>query len=146
MKYLIIAVLALCACDEEKPDKPSVVAAKAECKQLIAHIAQITPQMKDAKPDDVVAKLSIEDLQSCVATPPEIRQCMVGAPDVAGVKKCIPSEDVLGCMTKANKARDKARDDKKIDDVDPTVDAPFDAIRKKCYAGDAKAADDLKVD
>jgi hypothetical protein len=146
VKYLIIAVLALCACDEDKPDKPSVVAAKAECKQLIAHIAQITPSAKDTAPDVIVAKTSIEDLQACVASPPEIRQCMLGAPDVAGVKKCIPSDDVLGCMTKANKARDKAREDKKVDDADPTVDAPFDAIRKKCYAGDAKAADDLKVD
>ncbi|HEY6039775.1 MAG TPA: hypothetical protein VIV58_36090 [Kofleriaceae bacterium] len=146
MKYVIIAVLALCACDEPEVDKPSVVAAKAECKQLFAHIVQITPQTKDQKPEDVVAKISIEDLQTCASSPIEIRECMMGAPDVAGVKKCIPSEDVLGCMTKANKARAKAREDKKVDDVDPTVDAPFDAIRKKCYACDAKAADDLKVD
>ena len=146
MKYLIIAVLALCACDEAEVDKPSVVAAKAECKQLIAHIAQITPQAKGTPPDEVAAKMSIEDLQACVASPIEIRECMMVAPDVAGVRKCIPHEDVLGCMTKANKARAKAREAKKVDDVDPTVDAPFDAIRKKCYAGDAKAADDLKVD
>ena len=146
MKYLIIAVLALCACEEDKADKPSMVAAKAECKQLIAHIAKITPQAQGTAPDEIVAKTSIEDLQACVASPPEIRQCMLAAPDVAGVKKCIPNDDVLGCMTKANKARAKARDDKKVDDVDPTVDAPFDAIRGKCYAGDAKAADDLKVD
>ena len=146
MKYLLIAVLALCACDEDKPDKPSVLAAKTECKQLIAHIAQVTPAAKDTPPDEIVAKTSIEDLQACVASPPEIRQCMLAAPDVAGVKKCIPSDDVLGCMTKANKARAKAREDKKVDDADPAVDAPFDAIRKKCYAGDPKAADDLKVD
>lgn len=146
MKYLIIAVLALCACDEAQVDKPSVVAAKAECKQLISHIASITPQAKGTPPDEVAAKMSVEDLQACVASPVEIRQCMLAAPDVAGVKKCIPKEDVLECMTKANKARAKAREAKKVDDVDPAVDAPFDAIRKKCYAGDPKAADDLKVD
>ncbi|MFT3695007.1 MAG: hypothetical protein QM831_17855 [Kofleriaceae bacterium] len=145
MKYALLIVALLFGCDEDKPDKPSVIAAKAECKKLIGHIADITPQAK-GRTEEIVANLSIEDQQACVASAPEIRACMMGAADVDGVKKCIPSNDILDCMNKADKARDKERGAKKVDDVDATVDAPFDAIRKKCYAGDKDAAKDLKVD
>lgn len=143
MKYLMIAALVFTACgsDEQKPDKPAVVAAKAQCKQVLTHIVQVSPQAAGRSVDEIVAGLPVEDLQSCVASEPEIRACMLTAADVAAVKKCLPSEEVLKCMRKANKARDKAREDAKKEDGDAALDAPFDAIRGKCYAGDPKAAD-----
>ncbi len=125
MKYAFV-VLALAACgDETKPDSPAEAAQKLECQDLLVHLVKISPQMATT-PQLVDAKakaLPIEELQQCTAAEPEIRACMAAAADVAGVKKCIPSDDVLGCMQKASK--------------DP-------ATRAKCWAGDAHAADGIK--
>lgn len=150
MKYLVIAVLALVACDEGAPDTPEVVAAKAQCKDVLKHIVQITPRGQGKDPEQVVAALPIEDIQACVATEPEIRACMLTAPDIEGVTKCIPSDEVLGCMRKASTAKKQAHEKAKKKDPDPVMDKPFDDIRAKCWGGgtngDPKAADGLTLD
>ncbi|HET9987520.1 MAG TPA: hypothetical protein VFQ65_03355 [Kofleriaceae bacterium] len=146
MKYLMLMLAFACACDEDKPDTPAVAAAKAECTRILEHLATISPYGQGKDPATVVAALPIEDLQACVATEPEIRSCMAKAPDPAAVKKCPPSGEVHACMTKAWAARDKAREQANKPDGDPRIDQPFIEIRAKCWAGDAKAADGLKVD
>lgn len=147
MSRLAIALLVLGACSNEgKLDAE----ARASCTALLKHIVQISPQSTGQDPDKVVAALPIEDLQGCGATEPEIRECMLAAPDVAAVKKCIPSDEVLGCMQKAAKAKAKAHEKANKKEPDPAIDQPFDAIRAKCWgggtAGDPKAADGLKLD
>jgi hypothetical protein len=142
VKYLIIALAVLAACDDPAPDTAEVVAIKAQCRTVLQHIVQITPQGQGTDPAQVVAALPVEDLQGCVASEPEIRDCMGTAADVAAVKKCLPGDDVLGCMRTAAGAKKAARE-KAGGAADPARDRPFDEIRAKCWAGDPKAADGL---
>jgi len=146
VKYLVIAALALAACEETAADTPEVVAAKAQCKDVLKHVVQITPRGQGKDPEQVVAALPIEDIQACVATEPEVRACMLVVPDVAGVKKCIPNDEVLACMRTAATAKKQAHDKAKQPQADPAIDKPLDDIRARCWAGDAKAADGLKLD
>ncbi len=146
VKYLLVMLALSAACDESKPDTPAVVEAKAQCKQVLEHMVTISPRGEGKDPAQVVAGLPIEDLQACVATEPEIRDCMLHATDVAAVKKCPPSGEVVACMQKAWAARDRPATKAKKPDGDPALDKPFDDIRAKCWAGDAHAADQLKID
>ncbi len=145
MKYLVIALLALAAC-EEAPKLSGE--AEQQCKTLLKHIVEITPQGRGKDPEAVVNALPIEDYQGCVATEPEIRACMLQANDVDGVKKCIPSDEVLACMQTAATAKKQAHE--KAKKKDAVMDKPFDDIRAKCWGGgvkgDPKAADGLKLD
>ncbi|MEO6772787.1 MAG: hypothetical protein ABI467_07155 [Kofleriaceae bacterium] len=130
MKYLVLAVVALSlgvagsGCDEAKPDSPAEAAARSQCKALFAHLVAISPHLDGKDPAKVAAALPVEDYESCMTTEVEIRDCMMGAKDVAGVKACIPKDDILKCMRRAK-------------------DVP--EIRKRCWAGDAHAADQLKA-
>jgi hypothetical protein len=99
-------LLALCtafaACDDDKPDTPEQIAAKADCKHLLEHIVSISPQGEGQDPKAVVDGLPIEDLQACMATEGEIRACMGAATTVAAVRKC-PLQ--FACAQKAKKAK-----------------------------------------
>lgn len=126
MKRLVI-LFALCTafagCDEDKPPTAEEQAAITSCKQLLAHIVSISPEGEGKDPKAIVDALPIEDIQACVATEGEIRDCMAAATTVAGVKKC-PA--LYACAAKARKA-------KKLD------------IASKCLAGDEHAADAIEV-
>lgn len=131
MKYLVL-LLALAACDDTKVEGP----VQAECHALLKHIVEITPQGKGVDAEAYVASLPIEDYQGCAATEPEIRQCMAKAADVDAIRKCPPSEEVTNCVHKVKVAHEKAKGD----------DEKFAALRARCWAGDTKAAEGLKVD
>jgi hypothetical protein len=118
------ATLLLFGCDEAKPDTPAEAAARTQCKQLFAHLAEISPHREGKDPTAVAATLPVEDYESCMTTEVEIRDCMMAAADVAAVKKCIPKDEILKCMRKAK-------------------DVP--EIRKQCWTGDPHAADHLKA-
>jgi hypothetical protein len=133
----------LVACDEDKPETAEVAHAKDECKQLLVHIVTISPEGAGKNPDEIVAALPIEDLQACVATDPEVRQCMGKASDVAGVKRC---PGMIACANTAIAARDKARDKAKQPKGSSEIDKPFDEVRAKCLAGDEHAADRLRTE
>lgn len=141
MKYLALILFVVGCSTDKLPDD----AATKECQALFAHLAQVTGKV-DGDPQAFANSLPFEDYEGCRKSEPEIRTCMMGAADTAAVKKCLPPDDILECMTIADKARDAARKQKKVEAGAPDIDAPFDAIRKKCYAGDAHAAKDLKVD
>ena len=159
MKYVVIAMLALAACEDEAPETAEGLATKMECKAVLAHVAKITPQGERKDPEQVVAALPIEDIQGCGASEPEIRACMLVAPDVDGVKKCIPSDEVLACMRTATKAKHQDLRAKcwpgnaKADELtvvlacmQTAAAAKGNEVRAKCWAGDATAADRLTVD
>jgi hypothetical protein len=147
VKYLVLAIALLAACEDDAVDTAEVKATKVQCKELFRHIVSISPQSQGQDPDKVAGTLPSEDIAGCVAAEPEMRACMLAAKDVAGVKACIPSDQVLGCMhvtAGAKKAaHEKAEKDKTP--VDPALDASFDSVRAKCWAGDVKAADALKT-
>lgn len=69
--------------DEDK-DAPDVAARKAECRKVIAHIIELTP-------DHGEVKTPIEDVEQCGAAYPESVACMGAAKDLAAVKECIPA-------------------------------------------------------
>ncbi|HEY1813826.1 MAG TPA: hypothetical protein VGG74_15850 [Kofleriaceae bacterium] len=118
MKYLVIALALLAACDEETVDSPEIAAKKTQCRALLAHVYQISPQTsaKFANLDEAAAKqladkmvaaLPPEDIDQCVAAENDIISCMELAPDVASVKRCIPTDDMLDCMRKYKNDHDK---------------------------------------
>jgi hypothetical protein len=143
MKYLALALALVCACDEGDPDSDEVKAIKAQCHDVLKHVVAVSPRGAGQDPEAVASALPVEDIQSCVASEPEIRACMVAAPDLAGVKQCIPSNKKLECMQKAAKAKTDAHEKANKKDPDPVMDKPFDDIRARCWAGDEKAADIL---
>ncbi|MDB4959836.1 MAG: hypothetical protein JWO36_7405 [Myxococcales bacterium] len=147
MKYLVLAIAILAACEDDAVDTAEVKATKLECKALFRHIVSISPQSQGQEPDKVAGALPSEDIAGCVAAEPEMRACMLAAKDVAGVKACIPSDEVLACMHVAAGAKKAAHEKADTDKtpVDPALDAKFDGIRAKCWAGDGKAADALKT-
>jgi hypothetical protein len=120
---------ALAACSsEEKNPAPEVVAARAECHALFLHVVEISPQAKGQDAAKIVDGLPVEATEECVAGDATIRACMAKAPDVAGIRACVPSDEVLGCMAKA---------------------ANIPSVYAKCWSGaatdkgDAKAAEKL---
>jgi hypothetical protein len=124
VKYLVLALLAFTACDEAPADTAAVSATKAQCRKLLAHAVTITPRGAGLNAEEVAAALPVEDIDGCVHTEPEIRDCMLDAPDLEKFRACIPKDEILACMKKAK-------------------DVP--EIRKKCWTGNPKAADGLKA-
>ena len=120
---LLVGLVAACS-DEVKPDSAELAAVKTECKQLLLHIVQLSPQATGKDAAKVAAALPVEEIDQCTASEPEVRTCMLKAPDIATVKKCIPNDKVLGCMAKA---------------------ANIPSIRATCWNGDAASAGDDKA-
>jgi hypothetical protein len=147
MKYLVLAIAILAACEDDAVDTAEVKAAKVECAALFRHIVSISPQGQGQDPDKVASALPSEDVAGCVAAEPEMRACMLGAKDVPGLKACIPSDEVLSCMHATAGAKKAAHEkaDKDKTTVDPAFDAKLDSVRAKCWAGDGKAAEALKT-
>jgi hypothetical protein len=151
VKYLALALALVCACDDGDVDNDEVKATKAQCHDLLKHVVVVSPQGAGQDAEAVASALPIEDIQSCVASEPEIRACMLAAPDLAGVKKCIPSNEKLDCMQTTAKAKKAAHEkanteswaSEKDPDPDAVMDKPFDDIRARCWAGDVKAAEIL---
>jgi len=132
VKSFLPIVVMLAACGDDKLEGP----VQAECHALLKHIVEISPQGKGVDAEAMVSSLPIEDYQGCAATEPEIRACMAKATDVDAIRKCPPSEDVTNCVHAVSVAHEQ----KKLDD------AKYAERRARCWAGDAKAAADLKVD
>lgn len=121
MKRLALVVLVvLAACGDEAVDSAEVAAKKDQCRALEAHMFQISPQSADqfasldpaaAKKlaDEMAAKLPPEDINQCVAAETDIISCMQLAPDVAHVKHCVPSDEMLKCMGKFTDEHDKRK-------------------------------------
>ncbi|HEX4455452.1 MAG TPA: hypothetical protein VH143_31550 [Kofleriaceae bacterium] len=118
MKHIVIAALLLAACGDEPIDTPEVVAKKAQCHALEAHMFRIASQsahqfdgLDDAAAqklaESMAAKLPAEDIDQCTAAEPDIVACMTLAPDVRHVRECIPSDDMLACMGKYTDEHDK---------------------------------------
>ncbi len=84
----VIAVYA--TVHDENKQSPEVAARQAECRKLARHVIEISPQRGQRSPDDVLAKVPIEDIEQCGAAYPEVVACMEKASDVAGVRDCIP--------------------------------------------------------
>jgi hypothetical protein len=114
----IILVLVVAACGDEPTDSPEVVAKKAQCRALEAHIFRIASQsnaqfdnLDDAAAqklaESMADKLAPEDIDQCVAAEPDVVACMSLAPDVPHVRACIPSDDMLTCMGKYTDQHDK---------------------------------------
>lgn len=143
MKHLVLLLAFLVACDEDKPDTPAVAHAKEACKQLLKHIVTISPEGSGKNAEEIVAALPIEDIQACVATDPQVRECMAVATNIATVKSC---PGVIACSKLATTARDTAR--KKANQLagSPALDKPFEDVRAKCLAGDEHAADSLRTE
>ncbi|CAN5281447.1 hypothetical protein BH11MYX1_BH11MYX1_14970 [soil metagenome] len=153
MKYLMLALALLCACDDGDADTDEVKALKLECHAVLKHIVAVSPQGAGLDAEAVATALPSEDLGSCVASEPEIRACMVKAVDLAAVKSCIPSVKKLECMQLAAKAKKAAHAKTKQQAADPAHEAApgaedkrFDDIRARCWERDDKAADSLKLD
>ena len=146
MRYVMLAIALLGACDEKEAETEAITATKAQCTELFKHIVSVSPRGRGQDAEKIVAALPYEDMDGCVASEPEIRSCMLAATDVDGVKKCIPDDDKLGCMTKAAKAKAAAEEHNKKVDGPKIETKPFDDIRAKCWAGDTTAAKDLQVD
>ncbi|HEX8113391.1 MAG TPA: hypothetical protein VF516_36930 [Kofleriaceae bacterium] len=101
------------ACDEEA-DKPETAQRAAMCRQLMAHIFQITPRPGSDRPEtdpariqELVARVPIEDIEQCAAVkdavkpgeppPPETQTpkviaCMQAATDARALRRCIPAQ------------------------------------------------------
>lgn len=122
-----IAAFGAACGDTEKADTAEQKAVKDECKALLVHVASISPQLKDSgkTAEELVKGLPVEDIVQCTAAEPEARACMMAAPTVDAVRKCVPSDAVIACMHRAKKHPD---------------------VRAKCWAGDAKAADTLPAE
>lgn len=117
----LMLVLGSGACDDvAKPESPEVVALTTQCKQLLLHVVSLSPQAAGKDVGKLAEALPVEEVEQCKAGEPEVRACMLAAGDLATVRKCIPSGDVLGCMARG---------------------ANIPSIRAKCWSGDAKAAD-----
>jgi hypothetical protein len=159
MKGMLIAMVILAACgDPETKDTPEVAAAKAECHQLFVHVTSISPQAAGQDPEKIVAGFPVEETEECRVSEHEVRACIIAAPDVAGVRKCVPSDEVFACMGAASGAKLPdvraecwaKRDDKaaikglndKLACVAKATDKQHPEVASKCLA-DAKAADAL---
>jgi hypothetical protein len=114
----ILLFLAFVACGDEPTDTPEIVAKKAQCRALEAHIFRIASQSAHQFDglDDTAAqkvaesmadKLPAEDIDQCTAAEPDIVACMTLAPDVRHVRACIPSDEMLSCMGKYTDEHDK---------------------------------------
>jgi len=108
--WLALAALAVVACDAPDKDTPEVAARKAECKKLLAHIFELSPQSKASgkSTQELVDAVPIEDIEQCGAAHPEVVACMQAAVDLDTVHACVP-------VTIECKANDKTRvrDDKR---------------------------------
>jgi hypothetical protein len=79
----VFAISIYATLHDENKQSPDVAAREAECKNLIQHIIEISPQHKKVD-------VPIEDIEQCGAAYPEVVSCMQKAADVAGVHACIP--------------------------------------------------------
>jgi hypothetical protein len=124
VKRLVIAVIAasvvLGACSDEPVDSPEIAAKKQQCLALEAHVFRIAPESapKFANLDEAAAQtlaesmaaaLPAEDIDLCVASESDIVSCMQLAEDVQQVKRCVPTDEMLGCMGKYQDVHEKRR-------------------------------------
>lgn len=84
----LLAAAQLGACESSGSETAEAATAAAQCKAILKHIVEITPQGRGKDPEHVVAALPIEDMQACIATEPAIRDCLASAATVTAVKLC----------------------------------------------------------
>ena len=95
---LVVAALLAAGCDEEQ-DNPEATARKAECRQLMEHIVQITPrdggppETDPARVKAIAARVSVEDIAQCATVKDQkVLVCMQAASDVRALLACIPAQ------------------------------------------------------
>lgn len=86
----VFAVATYATLNDKNVDAPEVAARKADCKTLLRHIIEISPQRGSRSTDEVLAEIPVEDIEQCGAAYPEVVACMKKAADVAGVRSCVP--------------------------------------------------------
>ncbi|HSN24909.1 MAG TPA: hypothetical protein VLT45_01455 [Kofleriaceae bacterium] len=90
--FAAVFVISIYATVNDVNTAPSELAArKAQCRDVVRHLVEISPQRAGRSVDDAVAKIPVEDIEQCGAAYPESVTCMQNAADVAAVKNCIPA-------------------------------------------------------
>lgn len=87
-RIMLIALLA--ACSSESQESAEEAAKKQECRAIIAHLFEISPETAGKNSAELVKQVPIEDLEQCSVADPAVLACLKTAPDVAAVKACIP--------------------------------------------------------
>lgn len=115
---IALLVASAAACSDEPTETPEVIAKKAQCRALEAHVFRIAPEsahqfdsLDEAAAqklaESMADKLPPEDIDQCVVAEPDIIACMTLAPDVHHVRTCIPTDEMLACMGKYTDEHDK---------------------------------------
>ena len=86
----VFAIAIYATLHENNKQSPEVAARQAECRNLVRHVIEISPQRGQRSVDEMLAKVPVEDIEQCGAAYPEVISCMEKTPDVAGVRDCIP--------------------------------------------------------
>jgi len=86
----VFAIATYATLNDENKVAPDVAARQAECRNLARHVIEISPQRGQRSVDEVLANIPVEDIEQCGAAYPEVIACMQKAPDVAGVRDCVP--------------------------------------------------------
>jgi hypothetical protein len=106
----ILTVAAYATVVDEDQDSPEIAARKAECRKLVAHVFELSPDSqlqglsgadRQARLDALVAKVPIEDIEQCAAADkdkktkedrkPAAVACMKAASDHAAIQACVPA-------------------------------------------------------
>jgi hypothetical protein len=75
--------------DEDK-DEPAFAARKAECRKLVHHLIEMSPEAAGKSAEELAAKIPVEDIELCAASYPEAVACMQGAADLPAARACVP--------------------------------------------------------
>jgi hypothetical protein len=86
----VFAISIYATLNDENKDQPDVAARKDQCRQLVHHLIEISPQREGRSVEEAAAKVPVEDIEQCGAAYPESVACMNKATDLAAIKNCIP--------------------------------------------------------
>jgi hypothetical protein len=75
--------------DEDK-DEPAFAARKAECRKLVTHLIEMSPEAAGKNSEELAAKIPVEDIELCAASYPEVVACMQGAANLPAARACMP--------------------------------------------------------
>lgn len=88
-------------------DTPAVAARKAECKHLLAHVFQVSPEAAGGSVSDLVEGVPVEDIEQCGAARPEVTACMAKATTIDALHACVPV--TIECNGDTTRLTDGAR-------------------------------------
>jgi len=95
---LLVAVLGLfgigayATLTAEDVDSPAVAARKTRCKDVLAHIFELSPQSKQSgkSTPELLDGVPVEDLEQCAAAYPQVIDCMDESVDLDALHACVP--------------------------------------------------------